>query len=57
MDAERDALAGSLVAGNTLDVDLVLQTVDRSDLALAALVGASDNGDLVVLSDGDAADL
>lgn len=57
MDAEGHALAGGLVAGDALDVDLVLETVDSGDLALAALVGASDDGDLVVLSDGDATDL
>jgi hypothetical protein len=35
----------------------VLETVDGSDLALAALVGASDNQNLVVFSDWDGADL
>lgn len=57
VDAQGDALAGGLVAGDTLDVDHVLETVDGGDLALTALVGATDNGDLVVLADGDAADL
>lgn len=57
VDAQGHALAGSLVAGDTLDVDLVLETVDRGDLALTALVGAADNLDLVILADGDAADL
>lgn len=57
MDAERDGLAGGLLAGDALDVDDVLETVHGGDLALAALVGASDDGDLVVLADGDAADL
>lgn len=57
MDAQRNALAGGLVTGNTLDVDLVLETVDGGDLALTALVGSTDDGDLVILSDGDAADL
>jgi hypothetical protein len=57
VDAERDALARDLLAGDALDVDHVLETVDGGDLALAALVAAADNGDLVVLSDGDAADL
>lgn len=57
MEAEVDGLAGSLVAGDTLDVDDVLETVDGGDLALAALVGATDDGDLVILADGDAADL
>jgi hypothetical protein len=35
----------------------VLETVDGSDLALATLVGATNDGDLVVLSDWDRADL
>jgi hypothetical protein len=38
-------------------VDDPLETVDSCDLALAALVGATDNGDLIVLADGDRADL
>jgi hypothetical protein len=57
VDAERDGLAGGLVAGDALDVDDVLEAVDGSDLALLALLGAADNGDLVILADGDAADL
>lgn len=57
VDAERDGLAGGLLTGDTLDVDHVLETVHGSDLALLVLVAAADNGDLVVLADGDAADL
>ena len=38
-------------------MDDVLETVDGSDLALAALVGASDDQDFVILSDWDGADL
>lgn len=57
VDAQRDALAAGLVAGDTLDVNHILETVDGGDLALAALVRATDDGDLVVLADGDAADL
>ena len=56
-DAEGNGLAVGLLANNTLDVDDVLQTVDGGDLALTALVGATDNGDLVVLAEGDGADL
>ena len=56
-DTERNALAVRLLADNTLDVDNPLQTVDAGDLALTALVGATDNGDLVVLADGDGTDL
>lgn len=57
VDADGDALAVGLVAGDAVDVDDVLEAVDRVDLALTALEGATDDGDLVVLADGDAADL
>ena len=57
VDAQGHGLAGGLVAGDALDVDDVSEAVDGGDLALAALVGAADDGDLVVLADGDAADL
>lgn len=56
-DAEGNALAVGLLADNTLDVNDVLQTVDGGDLALTALVGAAHDGDLVVLAEGDGADL
>lgn len=57
VDAEGYGLARGLVAGDALDVDDIFQTVDGGDLALGALVGAADNGDLVVLADGDGADV
>lgn len=57
VDAQGHGLAGGLVAGDALDVDDVLEAVDGGDLALGALVGAADDGDLVVLADGDGADL
>jgi hypothetical protein len=57
VDAERDALAAGLVAGDTLDVDNVFKAVDGGDLALAALVAATDDGDLVILADGNAANV
>jgi len=41
--AERNGLAGDLLAGDTLNVDLVLQTVNAGDLALTVLVGTTDN--------------
>jgi len=50
-------LAVGLFAGHSLNVDEVLQSVDGGDFAFTALVGASHNGDFVVFSDGDAADL
>lgn len=57
VDAHGHALASRLVAGHTVDVDDVLQAVDGGDLALTALEGAADDGDLVVLANGDGADL
>lgn len=56
-DAEGDGLAVGLLTGDAVDVDDPLETVDSCDLALAALVGATDNGDLIVLADGDRADV
>lgn len=56
-DAEGHGLAVGLFAGDALDLDEVLETVDGRDLALTALVGATDNGDLVILADGDGSDL
>jgi hypothetical protein len=38
-------------------VDEVFQPVDGGDFSFTALVGSSDDGDFVVFSDGDAADL
>lgn len=38
-------------------MDEILQSVDGNDLALATLVGTSNNGDFVIFSDWDAADL
>lgn len=57
VDAQRDGLARDLLAGDTLDVDHVLETVHGGDLALLVLVGAADDLDLVILADGDGADL
>ena len=50
-------MAVGLLARDTLDVDDVLEAVDRGDLALAALVGAALDDDLVVFADGNCADL
>jgi hypothetical protein len=55
--AQGNALAGSLLADDALDVDDVFETVDGGDLALLALLGAANDGDLVLLADGDAADI
>ena len=57
VDTQGDALAVGLLAGDALDVDAPFETVDGGDLALTALVGAADDGDFVVLADGDGADL
>ncbi len=57
VDAKWDGLAGGLLADDTLNVNDVLETVDGGDLSLTALVGATDNGDLIILADWDGADL
>ena len=56
-DANGHALAVGLLTRDTLDVDNVLEAVHGGDLALTALVGAALDDDLVVLTDGDRADL
>jgi len=55
--ADGDGLARGLVLGDSLDVDDIFETVDGGDLAFAALVGASDYSDFIVLSDGDRSDV
>ena len=57
VDAQWDGLAGGLLADDALDVDDILEAVDGGDLSLTALVGATDNGDLIILADWDGADL
>lgn len=57
VDADGNGLAVGLLAGHSLNVDEELQSVDRCDFALTAFVGASDDSDLVVFSDGNAANL
>lgn len=56
-NADGHGLAVGLLAGDALDLDEVLETVYGDDLALTALVGAADNGDFVVLADGNGSDL
>jgi hypothetical protein len=56
-DANGDGLAVGLLAGDALDLDEVLEAVNGGDLALTALVGATDDGDFVILADGDGSDL
>lgn len=57
VDAQWDGLAGGLLADDALDVDDILEAVDGGDLSLTALVGTTDNGDLIILADWDGADL
>lgn len=57
VDADGDGLSRGLLLDDALDVHDVLKTVDGGDLAFAALVGASNDSDFIVLSDGDGADL
>lgn len=57
MDANGYGLTVGLLAGHSLDVDEVLQSVYGGDFAFTAFVGSSHNSDFVVFSDGDAANL
>ena len=50
-------MAVRLLARDTLDVDDVFEAVDGDNLALTALVAAALDDDLVVLAEGDGADL
>jgi len=53
VNADGHGLARGLFADDALDVDYVFETVDGGDFAFAAFVGAADDGDFVVFSDGD----
>jgi len=57
VDAEGNAGTGSLVTGDALDVDDIFETVDRGHLALLVLVGTADDRNLIILADGDAANV
>ena len=57
MNADGNGLAGGLLLDETLDVDNILETVDRCDLALTALVDSSGENNLIILSDGERTDL
>lgn len=56
-NADGNGLAVGLLAADSLNVHDVFEAVDRCDLALAALVAAALNDDLVVLADRDGANL
>ena len=53
VDTDVDGGSVPLLAVNALDVDDPLLAVDLGDLALATLVGATNDEDLVVLANGD----
>lgn len=57
VDTEGNGLSRGLLLDDTLDVDDVFETVDGGDLSLGALVGTTNDGDLIILSDWDGADL
>jgi hypothetical protein len=57
VDTDGDGLTVGLVLDDTLDVDDVFEAVDRGDLAFATLVEATNNSDLVVLSDRNGSNL
>jgi len=57
VNADGDGLARGFVLGDSFDVDDVFETVYRSDLSFAALIGSSDNEDFVVFADGDRSDI
>lgn len=57
VDTEGNGLPRGLLLDDTLDVDDVFETVDGGDLSLGALVGTTNDGDLIILSDWDGADL
>lgn len=57
INAHKGGLAVDLLPLNALDVDDPAATVDLDNLALAALVCATGDNDLVVLADGQALDV
>lgn len=57
VDANGHALAIRLLPDKALNVHDPLQTVDARDLALTALVRTPDDRHLVILADGDRANL
>jgi len=53
VNTQRNGLTDGLLPNDCRDVNDVFETVDGSDLALATLVGTSDDGDFIIFSDGD----
>lgn len=56
-DGDGNGLAVGLLAGDTLDVDDVLETVHGGDTAGLSLAGAPSHNHLIVLAERDGADL
>lgn len=52
VDSDGDGSSVRLLNGHSLDVDDPFLSVDLDDLSLSSLVFASDDEDLIVLSDG-----
>lgn len=57
VDTDRDGGTVDLLAGDAVDVDNPLLTVDLDDLTLTALEGTTNNHDLVILANRDGAGL
>lgn len=57
VDVDRNRVTVRLLLGNLLDLDGPLKSVNLRNLAFSALVGTSDNSDLVVLSNRDGSNL
>jgi hypothetical protein len=57
MDANWDRGTVDLLAGDTVDVDDPLLTVDLDNLALTALEGTTDNHNFVILANRDGTSL
>jgi hypothetical protein len=53
VDTNGDRGTVEFLAGDTVDVDDPLLTVDLDDLALTALEGTTNNHNLVILADRD----
>jgi hypothetical protein len=56
-DGNGNGLAVGLLAGDTLDVDDVLETVHGGDATGLSLAGTAGNDNLIVLAERDGADL
>lgn len=57
MDSQRDGLTVGLLAHDSLNVHDIFETIDRSDFASTAFVGATCDENFVVFADGNRSDL